>query len=87
MSTNQRLFYNRFKYRIRFFLRRGASLLRSCYKYTNQEELLDTLRLRQEQSRAMQGVSHWGDSIRDIWSLDNAEVNNLLLTHMVVLIL
>ena len=82
MSTNQRLFYNKFKYRIRFFLRRGVSLLRTCYKYTNEQELLDTLRLRQEQSRAMQGVSgvsHWSDSIRDIWSLDKAEIHNLLL--------
>ena len=61
MGTNERLFYNKFKYRIRFFLRRGVSLLRTCYKYENPDHLLGTLKERQEWCRQTPASSIWVD--------------------------
>ena len=78
MSTNQRLFYNRFKYRIRFSLRRGASLMRSCYHYKDDLEVLNTLdRMRNtelEYANTSQGFFTKGGN----WVLDEKEVEHLL---------
>lgn len=76
MSTNQRLFYNKFKYRIRFFLRRGSSLLRNCYKYSDENDLLDTLAERQQQVSEL-GNTVWSKSVTNIWALDNIELTHL----------
>lgn len=78
MGTNERLFYNKFKYRIRFFLRRGVSLLRTCYKYENPDHLLGTLKERQEWCRQTPASSIWVDGLKNLWALDNSEVDRLL---------
>lgn len=78
MGTNERLFYNRFKYRIRFFLRRGAGLLRRCYNYDDENELLRTLRERQQFEVQNPLPSTWSDTVKDIWSLDSKEVEHLV---------
>lgn len=78
MGTNERLFYNKFKYRIRFFLRRGVSLLRTCYKYQDADDLLSTLAERQSFARQHSAASIWSSGLKNLWELDNSEVDRLL---------
>ena len=78
MGTNERLFYNKFKYRIRFFLRRGVSLLRTCYKYQDADDLLSTLAERQSFAREHSAASIWSSGLKNLWELDNSEVDRLL---------
>ncbi len=78
MGTNERLFYNKFKYRIRFFLRRGVSLLRNCYKYNSKEDLLSTLAEHQQFAKEHSATSVWASGIKTLWELDSSEVDRLL---------
>lgn len=78
MGTNERLFYNKFKYRIRFFLRRGVSLLRTCYKYQDADDLLGTLAERKSFAREHSAASIWSSGLKSLWELDNSEVDRLL---------
>jgi len=77
MFTNERLFYNKFKFRIRFTLRKGLSLLRNCSDYATTQDLYDELeRIRQfwldrEVSSKYQFVSS------QQWKLDGSERDDL----------
>jgi hypothetical protein len=82
MGTNERLFYNRFKYRVRFILRRGVSLLRTCYQYDSETAILDALNEMREREKDFQntptGFTQTGYGFKSIWSLDAREVEALL---------
>jgi len=78
MFTNERLFYNKFKFRIRFHLRKGLSLLRNCSNYTDTQHLLDELErirkfwLEREISASYKFVSS------DQWTFDGSEKDDLI---------
>ncbi len=75
MLQNEKLFYNKYKYRIRFILRKGLSLLRSSYIYDDEAHLLQTLQERKEQ--ALQ-LAKTRPSWHDIWNLSLDEVDILI---------
>ena len=78
MFTNERLFYNKFKYRIRFNLRKGLSLLRNCSDYIDTQHLLDELeKLRQFWiEREIQNKYQFMSS--DQWKLNGSEKDDLV---------
>ena len=79
MLSNERLFYNKYKYRIRFILRRGLGLLRSSYLYDDNDHLLETLEDRRRFFIDKRKGNHNFSWIwNDIWDLDAREVDMLL---------
>lgn len=78
MFTNERLFYNKFKYRIRFHLPKGSSLLRACNKYKTESELLNELeRIKLFWMERNIGARYTFASSAS-WTLDNFEKQKLL---------
>ena len=75
MLQNQKLFYNKYKYRIRFLLRKGISLLRSSYEYNDEAHLLATLHERKEQSKQL---ARTRPSWHDMWNLSSDDIDILL---------
>ena len=75
MLKSEKLFYNKYKYRIRFVLRKGISLLRSSYHYDDEAHLLQTLQERKEQSLQLAKTR---PSWHDIWNLSLDEVDILI---------
>ena len=78
MFTNERLFYNKFKYRIRFNLRKGLSLLRNCSDYIDTQHLLDELEKIQQFwiEREIQNKYQFMSS--DQWKLNGSEKDDLV---------
>ena len=75
MLKNEKLFYNKYKYRIRFVLRKGISLLRSSYLYDDEAHLLSTLQERKEQSAQLAKMR---PAWHDLWNLSSDEVDILI---------
>lgn len=75
MLKNEKLFYNKYKYRIRFICRKGISLLRSSYHYDDEAHLLSTLQERKEQSNQLAKTR---PSWHDLWNLSYDEVDILI---------
>jgi len=75
MLQNEKLFYNKYKFRVRFVLRKGLGLLRSTYEYVDEAHLLSTLQERKEQAQQMAKIR---PSWHDIWSLGSDDIEVLL---------
>jgi hypothetical protein len=79
MQYKERLFYNKYKYRIRFILRKGIGLLRSSYKYTNEFDLASCLEERREYASQLDyNRPVWSSYIHNMWDLTAKEESTLL---------
>lgn len=75
MQYKEKLFYNMYKYRIRFILRKGLSLLRSSYTYDNEFDLASTLEDRRNFASNYHSITNYfGDS----WNLSSKDEQDLL---------
>lgn len=74
MQYKERLFYNKYKYRIRFMLRKGLGLLRSNYQYENEFDLAAVLEERQQTSTQIGIYSY----MYDLWNFTPQDENDLL---------
>ena len=75
MQYKEKLFYNKYKYRIRFMIRKGLSLLRSSYHYDSEFDLACVLEERKEISYR---IGPYSGYIFDLWNFTSEDENNLL---------
>jgi hypothetical protein len=74
MSFSERLFYNKYKFRIRMMLNKGLGLLRHTFKYKDEDHLLEELKQRRHEEKKYTKIfQNW-----DIWSLDENQERTLL---------
>lgn len=78
MSYSQRLFYNKYMYRIRMILEKGVHLLRRDYEYDNEEHLLQTVEERKDFARQTFNTGNNGFKWNfDIWDLSKDQITKL----------
>ena len=78
MITNEKLFYNKFKYRIRFHLRKGVSLLRNSMQYPDTQSLLNELSKIQQFWRERELNTKFMFASSDQWNLNINEQEILI---------
>ena len=78
MFINERLFYNKFKYRIRFNLKRGSSLLRACNKFIDSTALLKEVERIRTFWQERQSKTNYNFISTSEWNLDSNEKEELI---------
>ena len=78
MIVNERLFYNKFKFRIRFHLRKGLALLRNCSNYTDTQNLLNEIEKIKHKWADRKLTAKYQFISSQQWDLDGREKDDLV---------